>query len=377
MRSQFINVSCVSLLLFCACSKSSSEISQGQLIEDDGKVYLFGERKPYTGTVVERYPNGKKGLQASYADGLMANTVTEWHDNGQKRYEANLKKGKPDGLVTGWHRGGEKAFEVHWQNGTPNGIQTEWHEDGQVKAKYPYQNGSREGLATGWDESGKKAWEVFWGNDAQNGPYTEFHLDGTKRMEVTFVNGQRKGDATEWYPSGKMSWKGSWNGDQREGEQTEFFENGIPKGKEFYFDGKLQLALSYATNGTKIVEKQYRDGQMFQQIKWDETGKQTDPIPKPIDPVETTKPDPTLPALKPDPESVGRKYVWAADQLVNLYKGKPTASLKLTFGDPDEMKGAVWIYRGLKIQDAKASKVVTRAHFVVSGEKILTVEVAD
>lgn len=378
MRVHFILAFWVGALFFPnACSKGPAEVSQGHLIEDDGKAYLFGERKPYTGTIVERHPNGAKGFEASYVDGVMSKHVTEWHDNGQKRYEANLSEGKPGGMVTGWHRNGEKAFEVHWENGAPNGFQTEWHEDGKLKAKYPYRNGSREGLATGWDENGNKAWEANWENDAQHGSYKEFHLDGSKRLEVAFVNGKRKGEAIQWYPSGKIGWQGAWDGDHREGEQTEFFENGTIKGKEFYFEGKLQLALIYATNGVKIVEKQYRDGQLFQQIKWDEAGKQTDPIPKPIDPKETTKPDPTLPPLKPNPESAGRKHVWSADQIVNMYKGKPLASLKLTFGDPDEVKGAVWIYRGLKIQDAKASKVVTRAHFVISDEKILVVEVVD
>ena len=109
----------------------------------DGLVYEVGVADPYTGTVVEHYPNG------------------------QKKVEGNVVNGKPEGAFTAWYENGQKKVERNYVNGIREGVETEWYENGQKKTEGNVVNGQQNGVFTRWDENGQKLSETCFRNDLE------------------------------------------------------------------------------------------------------------------------------------------------------------------------------------------------------------------
>ena len=85
----------VSVLLFSAERKTSVE--QTFKDENSGKVYVQGEKNPYTGIVEAKYSNGKVKILASYKNGTLDGKVLQYYENGKLKYELNYKNGTPYG----------------------------------------------------------------------------------------------------------------------------------------------------------------------------------------------------------------------------------------------------------------------------------------
>lgn len=69
------------------------------LAEQEGKFYQVYKisTKPYTGKVVQYFPDGTESSEKIYTDGIL-DRHTEWHQNGQKKMEA-LRDGSTGQLV--------------------------------------------------------------------------------------------------------------------------------------------------------------------------------------------------------------------------------------------------------------------------------------
>lgn len=96
--------------------------------DDDGRMWLAG--KPFTGVAIERYPNGSKGSEISYRDGI------------------------EDGLSSSWYPNGMKESETMYTAGRVNGVHREWYENGQLKLEKTIETGYELKMMQ-WDETGK------------------------------------------------------------------------------------------------------------------------------------------------------------------------------------------------------------------------------
>ena len=144
-------------LLFSCSGKTSAEktISEDQLQERNGVYYEVNEKNPFSGTVVEKYSNGKIQKELHYKVGERDGTWTVWNDSGQKMEELNYRNGQEHGRFTWWSYNGQKTFEVNYTNGQKHGLTTDWHENGQKKGELNYKDGELVS-AIHWDENGNE-----------------------------------------------------------------------------------------------------------------------------------------------------------------------------------------------------------------------------
>ena len=151
------------LLVLISCQTQHKADSQDMLFRD-GLIYeIIAEETPFTGVVLDRYPNGKKKSVANYINGKREGLYTVWHLNGQKASEQNYINGMEEGVGTAWYETGQKRMEGNFANGKKEGLSTEWYKNGQKRMEGNFKNGKKEGLWTAYEK-------------------------GQKRMVVTFVN---------------------------------------------------------------------------------------------------------------------------------------------------------------------------------------------
>ena len=92
----------------------------GTALVKDKKTGLWHydvERVPYTGMVVEKFPDGSP------------------------RAEASFLKGRKDGMERFWYSNGQIKEQSHWFDGLANGIMTNWKETGEIDRIVRYKKG--------------------------------------------------------------------------------------------------------------------------------------------------------------------------------------------------------------------------------------------
>ena len=119
MKVTILSTFVIAAGFLAGCGGEKKVIDSSQLQERDGLAYQLNEAKPYTGHVVEYYPQSQ-----------------------QKRYLSVYKNGQESGLWTAWHRNGQKAAEVRYKNGKREGVYIEWHENGVKAVELRYRNGN-------------------------------------------------------------------------------------------------------------------------------------------------------------------------------------------------------------------------------------------
>ena len=95
----------------------------------DGLWYDGDSETPFTGVLVDKYPNGQKMVELHFKDGKEEGLSTEWYANGQKQLEGTSKDGKREGLETHWHENGQKKSEATFKDGKKVS-ETKWDEEG-------------------------------------------------------------------------------------------------------------------------------------------------------------------------------------------------------------------------------------------------------
>ena len=118
----------LSLAVLSACAQKPPRVIEYEQTQvRDGLVYEVGVADPYTGTVVEHYPNGQRKVECNVVNGKPEGAFTAWYENGQKRTEGNVVNGQYNGVFTRWDENGQKLsetcfrndLEFVWQEGQP------------------------------------------------------------------------------------------------------------------------------------------------------------------------------------------------------------------------------------------------------------------
>lgn len=75
------------------------------------------ERIPYTGMVVEKYPDGTPRAEASFIKGRKDGMERFWYSNGTLKEESQWFDGQPDGIMQTWNQEGDIQRIVRFKRG--------------------------------------------------------------------------------------------------------------------------------------------------------------------------------------------------------------------------------------------------------------------
>ena len=147
---------------------------------EEGIVYVKGEKKPYTG-IIENYDlNGVLKIRNRYKKGKL-DDFTEYYENGK------LQK------------------DVMYKNGMKEGLCKEYYEDGKLQKQGRYKNDVEEGVFKEYFNNGELQKEVIYKNGKKEGVYKEYYKDGTLEKEIMYKDGRREGIAKDYYEDGTLA----------------------------------------------------------------------------------------------------------------------------------------------------------------------------
>jgi len=112
------------LLVLTSCA----EVSKEETLRVDGLICLKDNHQPFSGTVLENYPDGTLKSKVHYAGGLPDGKAIYYHPNGRKEDQGQYRDGKKDGKWPHWSDSSEMQF-------------VEYYEYGVLQSKDTYQDG--------------------------------------------------------------------------------------------------------------------------------------------------------------------------------------------------------------------------------------------
>ena len=142
-----------------------AEVSRDQLRLVDGRWWRAGDAAPFTGVMVERYPEGALRTRSeilegkldgvcegwtpegalevreSFRAGVSHGLRTRWYAHGVRRSEATVVDGRMDGVFVSYHPDGSLAESVPMKEGLPHGVSRAYHPDGRLKAEVELDRG--------------------------------------------------------------------------------------------------------------------------------------------------------------------------------------------------------------------------------------------
>ncbi len=146
----------VIIVFFSALSvngQSFIDVSKTKKITKEGVEITTFEGKPYTGYLIETYPNGKQKIWKTMKDGITNGQWQEWLENGKLRYNAYWKDGKGHGLWQYFHDNGKLKYEESYILDIPNGISRAYYDNGQIKEDMFWLQGKKQGVWTSYSET--------------------------------------------------------------------------------------------------------------------------------------------------------------------------------------------------------------------------------
>ena len=129
----------VSVLLFSAERKTSVE--QTFKDENSGKVYVQGEKNPYTGIVEAKYSNGKVKILASYKNGTLDGRALQYYENRKIKSEDTFMNETLNGISKGYYETGKLEYEISYKNDKKDGIEKRYSNAGILVVEFSYKNG--------------------------------------------------------------------------------------------------------------------------------------------------------------------------------------------------------------------------------------------
>ena len=111
----------------------SYPLVQGDDVESHNGGILFRKNidRPFTGRLVEKYPDGTISLESTYLDGLPHGQQLRRFKNGKPALEAIFDKGILSGIKSKWWENGNIREEEYWSEGKFHGRRL-WDENGRM-----------------------------------------------------------------------------------------------------------------------------------------------------------------------------------------------------------------------------------------------------
>ncbi|MBM3880721.1 MAG: toxin-antitoxin system YwqK family antitoxin [Verrucomicrobia bacterium] len=133
---------------------SIPEARRDTLTLHEGRLCRLGETTPFSGLMLEFYPDGTLQSRSSLSNGLLHGLSEGWHTNGQLQVSERFHASISHGLRTKWYPNGQKLSEATVSTGQIEGVFRRWHEDGSLAQEVTMKAGQPDGLARSYFASG-------------------------------------------------------------------------------------------------------------------------------------------------------------------------------------------------------------------------------
>jgi antitoxin component YwqK of YwqJK toxin-antitoxin module len=176
----------------------------------EGLVYKIGQKKPYTGKVIEWSSNGWKWSEKNYKKGEEEGLQSMWYENGKIRSEESYRSGVKEGMSIDYYETGQKQVEGGYISGEKQGHWIWWHPNGLKKEEGNYYNDDPQGLWTAWYMNEQKSFQGNYKYGKRDGLCTWWFENGQKKIEGSFINGKGEGVWCWWHENGQKKVEGSF-----------------------------------------------------------------------------------------------------------------------------------------------------------------------
>lgn len=149
-----ITVFAIFFLTLSANGQSFVDVSKTKKTTINNVELTTLEGKPYTGYLIENYPNGKPKTWITVKNGIANGHWQEWSENGKLRYNSYWKDGKGHGLWQYFHDNGKLRYEESYIMDIPDGISRAYYDNGQLKDDFLWLQGKKQGVWTYYSETG-------------------------------------------------------------------------------------------------------------------------------------------------------------------------------------------------------------------------------
>lgn len=154
------------------------EVDRADLTLVDGRLHRHGESAPFTGSMIERYPNGLLQSRTSVSNGLLQGLSEGWYTNGQRQVLEHFQAGVSHGQRVKWYPTGVKLSEANIVQGKIEGVFRRWHDNGVLAQEIAMKQGQPDGPSRAYYPNGRlkaearlSAGEVveqrFWDDNAK------------------------------------------------------------------------------------------------------------------------------------------------------------------------------------------------------------------
>lgn len=126
----------------------------------EGRLHRAGAGGPFSGWMLERYPEAALKSRSRVVDGRLNGVSEGWHANGGLQVREHFVAGLSEGPVTKWHPDGTRRSEGTAHGGQLEGVFRRWHENGQLAEELTLRAGLADGLSRAWFPDGSLKAEV-------------------------------------------------------------------------------------------------------------------------------------------------------------------------------------------------------------------------
>ena len=150
---------------------SLPELSRTNLFRYSGVWIQKGRTNPFTGVMLDYYPDGMLMSRSVVSNGLLNGLSQGWYTNHQLQVQETYHTNYSDGLRTKWYPNGQKQSEAWVTLSKISGLYRRWYPDGVLAEEIPMRDGQIEGLGRAYYESGFVKAEVTY----HDGKVTDQH----------------------------------------------------------------------------------------------------------------------------------------------------------------------------------------------------------
>lgn len=127
-----------------------AEISRAQLELKQGLLVRRSSDVPFSGWIVESYPDGGRESRSRVEGGILNGLSVGWHTNGVMAVREWVVRGKTHGIRTKWDLDGNRRSESEIKEGILDGVHREWYPTGVLASEVMFVNGKAAGPARRW-----------------------------------------------------------------------------------------------------------------------------------------------------------------------------------------------------------------------------------
>ncbi len=123
-------LTCILVVLVAGCGGETVDVDK--MVERDGVWYKPNSDSPFSGVLIDSYPNGQKKFEAKVYRGKQHGKQTHWFENGQVQEYSYFEEGNKNGKIDIWHENGQKAMEGEIKYGKITDDTKTWDFNGNV-----------------------------------------------------------------------------------------------------------------------------------------------------------------------------------------------------------------------------------------------------